>query len=234
MLQKVRFLQISFDQPIQAYEVAYFRAAIIEKTKRESDLFHNHLEDEKFIYRYPLIQYKIKDKKPTLVCLKEATDDIHYLLKQKDFKFRIGKETINFEIEDVRLKYEYMQTWDSDFTYNIHNWLALNQVHYKQYKKLDGLVEKYRFLEEILEKHLRLFMNEMNANETIPLTVKILDMKGEKFIEYKGVFHLCFSINMKTNLTIPDYIGLGKGVSIGFGIVKKIMDRAKGNEGKDN
>lgn len=82
-----RFLQIVFDQPVQSYEIPYFRAAVIEKTKRESTLFHNHVDNDSFIYRYPLIQYKVKDRKPCLVCLNEATDDIHYLLREKNFDF---------------------------------------------------------------------------------------------------------------------------------------------------
>ena len=59
---KTSYLQLVFDTPLQSYEIPKFRAAVIEKTKRQSDLFHNHTEDAGVIYRYPLIQYKIKDK----------------------------------------------------------------------------------------------------------------------------------------------------------------------------
>lgn len=65
-------------------------------------------------------------------------------------------------------------------------------------------------------------MEAMDAPEPIPLKIQIDDLKGEKFIEYKDIFHLTFSLNFTTNLSIPNYIGLGKGVSIGFGIVKRL------------
>jgi hypothetical protein len=221
---KTRYLQIVFDQNFPSYEIPKLRAAIIEKTKRESDLFHNHLEDEKYIYRYPLIQYKIKDRKPCIICLREATEDIHYLLKAKDFKFRIGREVYDFDIEDVRLKYERIQTWDSDFRYNIHNYMALNQENFQIYKTKETIWEKYQFIEGLLQKHLNIFAEEMEANLPYPVTVKIQEIKEEKFIEYKSVFHLTFSLNFKCNLTIPDYVGIGKGVSVGFGIVKKLSD----------
>lgn len=222
---KTRYLHIVFSEEIQSYEIPYFRAAVIEKSKRESSLFHNHIDDEKVIYRYPLIQYKIKDRKPSLICLAEATEDIHYLLKQKDFRFRIGKETIDFEIEDVRLKYEQIQTWDVMFTYNIHNWMALNQDNYSLYKVLTRLSDKIAFLEEMLEKHIRIFMESLGAEENQPLQIVITELKGEKHIEYKGIFHLTFSLNFTCNLSIPDYVGIGKGVSVGFGIVKRINPR---------
>ncbi len=116
-MNKTRYLHIVFSEPIQSYDIPKFRAAVIEKTKRESTLFHNHIDDNAFIYRYPLIQYKATDKKASMVCLAEATEDIHYLLKQKKFDFRIGQQVHDFEIDDVRLKYEHIQTWDEDFRY---------------------------------------------------------------------------------------------------------------------
>jgi hypothetical protein len=223
-MNKTRYLHIIFSEPIQAYEITKFRAAVIEKTKRESTLFHNHIDDNSFIYRYPLIQYKVTDKKASMICLAEATEDIHYLLKQKKFDFRIGRENLNYEIDDVRLKYEQIQTWDESFTYNIHNWMALNQDNYREYQKLRSLIERMQFLEQILEKHIRIFMEAMLSEVPVPLTVKLQEIKGEKHIEYKGVFHLTLSLNFTCNLSLPNYIGLGKGVSVGFGIVKKITD----------
>lgn len=221
---RTRYLHLVFSGQIQAYDIPKFRAAVIEKTKRESDLFHNHIESDKFIYRYPLIQYKVTDKKASLVCLNEATDDIHYLLKQKSFDFMIGGKNVKYEIDDVRLKYETIQTWDTDFTYNIHNWIAFNQENFKKYQELEGMSQKLIFLEEMLKKHIMIFMEAVEANEPIPLKVIIEQIKEEKYIEYKGVFHLTFSINFISNLTMPNLIGLGKGVSVGFGIVKRLSN----------
>lgn len=222
---RVRYLQIVFSEPIMSWEIPYFRAAVIECTKRESDLFHNHIDDQEYLYRYPLIQYKIKDKCPSLICLREATEDIHYLLRQKNFNFLIGQKQIDFHIEDVRLKYERIQTWDSDFSYNILNYMSLNQENFQIYQKLETVVEKYAFLQELLFKHLNIFAEAMDAYQPYPLQVKITRILSEKYIEYKGVFHLTFNMNFKTNLSIPQNVGIGKGVSIGFGIVKRLNQK---------
>lgn len=224
-MNKTRYLQLIFDLPFQAYDIPKLRAAIIEKTKRESDLFHNHSGDEKFLYRYPLIQYKIKNKKPCLICLKEATDDIHYLLREKDFKFNISGKLYDFEIEDVRLKYVNIQTWDTDFKYSLLHYIALNQENFTEYKKLESLIERISFLERLLHIHLQLFANELNAHLPIPLTAHILNIQEEKYIEFKEVFHLTFTLQFKTNLYIPDFVGIGKGVSVGFGIVRHMDQR---------
>ncbi len=221
-MTKTRYLHIIFSEYIQSYDIHKFRAAVIEKSRRESSLFHNHLEDKKYIYRYPLIQYKVTDKKASLICLNEATEDIHYLLKQSNFDFRIGDKTLKYEIEDVRLKYERIQTFTEDFKYNVLNWIALNQENYREYQKLESLIDRMQYLQELLEKHIRIFMDAMNAEEPIPLKVKLQEIKHEKHIEYKDIFHLTFTLNFTSNLHIPNYVGLGKGVSVGLGIVKKL------------
>ena len=223
-MNKTKYLQIQFDQPFQAYDIPKLRAAIIEKTKRESTLFHNHLGDDKFLYRYPLIQYKIKDRKPCLICLAEATDDIHYLLREKDFVFNIKGKEYDFEIEDVRLRYVQIQTWDNDFKYSILHYMALNQDNFSEYKKLERLVDKIAYVENMLSKHITLFAEELNAHLPFPINVQLLEIKEEKYIEYKEVFHLTFSLTFKCNLLIPEYAGIGKGVSVGFGIVKPIEE----------
>lgn len=224
-MNKTRYLKIVFDKNFNSYDIPKLRAAIIEMTKRESSLFHNHLDGNRFIYRYPLIQYKIQDKKPCLICLKEATEDIHYLLKERDFAFNINGKKYKFEIEDVRLRYVNIQTWDKEFRYNIHNYIALNQENYEKYRQLDSLSDRIIFLEDKLKSHIKTFASEMDANMPVDLNARILEIKNEKYIEYKGVFHLTFSLNFKTNLYIPNYVGIGKGTSIGFGIVKMLSDK---------
>ena len=71
-MPSIRYLHIRFDQNIFPYEIHRFRAAVIEKTRRIAPWFHNHQDDGKSIYRYPLIQYKVAFKKASILCLHEA------------------------------------------------------------------------------------------------------------------------------------------------------------------
>lgn len=223
---KSRYLHIIFSEDIQAYDIPKFRAAVIEKSNRQSDLFHNHQDKDTVLYRYPLIQYKVTNRKASLICLNEATEDIHYLLKQRNFEFRIGREFVEYAIDDVRLKYEIIEVTNKFYNYNILNWLGLNQDNFKIYQQIDSYVDKVRFLEELLEKHILIFMEAMGCQYPEDVRVTIKDIKGEKYIEYKNVFHLTFTLNFRCNLNILNYIGLGKGVSVGFGIIKKLGDTA--------
>ncbi len=223
-MNKIRYVKIQFDKQMMPYDIPKFRGAVIEASERKSNLFHNHYSNEEFIYRYPLIQYKIINKKPSIICLNEGTDDIHYLLNNREFNFRIDKEMIKFEIEEIYLKYFLLQPWNENFKYHLHNWLPLNQENYVKYNELEGLGEKIEFLDEILYKHLEIMIEELKINSEIKLQSKILEIKEEDFLPLKGQYLKSMKINFKTNLSLPDYIGIGKGSSVGFGIIKKLTD----------
>ncbi|MCB0573045.1 MAG: hypothetical protein KDC61_00560, partial [Saprospiraceae bacterium] len=46
--------------------------------------------------------------------------------------------------------------------------------------------------------------------------------KDERWIGYKGVKVLAFSLEFSCNVALPDYIGLGKGCSSGWGVLKRL------------
>lgn len=220
-MPKIRYLKIRFSNQLMPWEVPLFRAAIIEATERQSTLFHNHGPDNTFLYRYPKIQYKITERKASIICLDNGTDDIHYLLQNPSLDLRIGDRQETFEIEDIHIQYPQLQTWQVHFQYALRNWQGLNQENYQKYQTLDSEVERLQFLEKMLLGNLLALLRDFDWKAEPPITLRITKMKAEKWLRYKGRKVLCFTLNFKTNLSLPDYIGLGKGVSVGFGSVKR-------------
>lgn len=228
-MPKIRYLKIRFSTQLMPWELPLFRAAVIEATERQSSLFHNHGPGDTFLYRYPRIQYKLTDRKATIICLDNGTDDIHYLLQNRHLNLRIGSRTETFEIEDIHIQYPYLQTRRVNFHYSLKNWQGLNQENYQKYQAMEGEVERLQFLEKMLLGNLLAVARGFEVNTELPIQVQITKRKTEKWLGYKGRKVLCFSLNFKTNLSLPDYLGLGKGVSVGFGSVKRFggVDRVK-------
>lgn len=224
-LKKTRYLSIHFDTPIMPYDIRKFRAAVIEKSKRQSDLFHNHKPNGKSIYRYPLIQYKVIDKRPLILCLNEATNDIHYFLENRDFKLPIGKKQVDFAIEDIHLKFFPFQTWENEYRYNILNYLPFNSEYYKEFQEIEYELDRVKFIQGRLFNHIFGTVKQLELPMPVDLRVNIEKIKGSKYIEHKGVFHQAYHINFRANLSLPNYIGIGKGSSVGFGIVKKLSEK---------
>ncbi|RMG80005.1 MAG: hypothetical protein D6714_15425 [Bacteroidetes bacterium] len=225
-MPEVRYLKIQFGQNLFPYEVPKFRGAVIEKIQRVSDLFHNHQGDNKFIYRYPLVQYKVSNKKAGIVCLNDGTDDIHYLLQVPDLTLRIGAETRDFVIEDVDLRYHHVQVCQTELEYSILNWQALNQKSYARYRELeDDQSAQIDLLESNLRGHILAFAKGIGWWVEQPIYVRISSLKNIKLLPYKKQRILTFSLHFKTNVSLPDYIGLGKGASVGFGVLRRVKER---------
>lgn len=217
-MQKIRILTVAFDTQIKPYEVAAFRGAMAEKVGREEVLFHNHT-NEGFRYKYPLIQYKAIGGKPTIICIEEGVDHIHKYFEKRDWSIMIGDRKLDMKIASLNLNQFTMQAWEHKFDYRISNWLALNQDNIKKYNDIDSLAERLTLLEGLLKANILSFAKgiDWHVDRTIEVSVKQLD--EPKSITFKSQKLLAFNAQFSTNVFIPKHIGLGKGVSVGFGVV---------------
>ncbi|MGL4410853.1 MAG: CRISPR-associated endonuclease Cas6 [Bacteroidales bacterium] len=50
----------------------------------------------------------------------------------------------------------------------------------------------------------------------------ILEIDEPQFVIHKGVRLISFDMVISTNVVVPNYIGLGKAVSHGFGVVSPL------------
>lgn len=215
-----RLLYLRFDKNLQSYELSKFRGAVIEKTGREDNLFHNHSGDNAYVYRYPLLQYKIENRKPLILCIGAATDAIHSLLRCADYGMRIGDRQVDFEIEEAKLVRQSIGIGSDMISYSLMNYLPFNQDNYQAYKQTDGLIEQASLIQQLLTSHINIFFKEIGVVHKPSVSVRRI--VREKYIEYKKVFHLALTLEFKSNAVLPDMIGLGKGSALGFGIIKKI------------
>jgi hypothetical protein len=220
-MPKVRYLKLRFDQNIFPYDIPRFRAAVIEKTQRESELFHNHKGDDGFAYRYPLIQYKVTQRKASIICLNEGADEIHHLLQNRDMTLRVGHTVQDYSIEDIELHHHEVQVWDNSFEYSLLNWMALNQEHYRRWQSLESdETAQLDLLNGILRGNILAFAKGIGWFVEDRIVVEISRIREIKPLSFKGRDMPAFSLHFRSNVSLPDYIGLGKGVSVGFGVVR--------------
>lgn len=220
--KKIRVLQVVFDTEIKAYEIPAFRGAIVKKVGLENILYHNHLNGNGFLYKYPLIQYKIIKRHPAIICVDYGVDEIHKFFENQDWSIKISDRWLDMKIEHLNMNQFTMNVWDKMFRYNIKNWIALNAENYQKYQELEGIVEQTQFLEKKLVGNILSFAkgiewtveNEIKLNITKILDTRLVNLKGQKL---SG-----FNLDFKTNIFLPNYIGLGKSVSLGYGNVTEL------------
>jgi hypothetical protein len=183
------------------------------------------LPTKKYHHRYPLIQYKIdthgEQMRPMLLCLDDCIEEAHHFFSQSDWSLRIGDRVHDMRIARLHVDQINLNVWETHLPYRLHKWRALNSENFKQWQQLDGLVERIAFLENILAAHILSFARGVGWELDKRFEVKITKMLNEEWVSYKDIKVLAFTIEFKTNISMPDFIGLGQGSGEGFGVVRR-------------
>lgn len=184
----------------------------------ENDLFHNH-NDNKFIYRYPLVQYKVIKNKPIIIGLLEGTSAVKKLALIEEELIIDDKKLETYQKEIIDTIDDFGECEDYVSYEFITPWIALSQKNASIYKDLSQLKREEQ-LKKILIGNIISMCKGMNYTVKSDL-ICWLNLK-EKHVNLKGVRHTAFIGEFKVNFKIPDYLGLGKSVSRGFGTIKAI------------
>ena len=154
--------------------------------------------------------------------LGQCVEEAQYFFKQPDWTLRIGNRTHQMRVKSLEVIPFEIQLEQERRTYQLHNWLALNQANYKTYASYDSLAKRMVLLENILLGHLKAFAEGIGLASNLPIKVALLEIVSDKWVSYKGVKVLTFRLYFKTNLFIPDFVALGKGITTGFGVVRGV------------
>lgn len=224
-MKRIRLLRVSFNSLIKSYEIPAFRGAVAHKAGKDSILFHNHYSDDRLNYKYPLIQYKTIGQKAVIMCIEQGVDEIHHFFENNSWEIEISGRKLDMSINDLRLNTFTMQVWDRSWQYSIRNWIALNQKNYQKFQELKSENEKLAMLERTITGNILSFAKGVDWFIEKEVKVKIENIERYHKVKLKNNDLLGFNIVFKTNVFLPNYIGLGKGVSHGYGIVKQIKNK---------
>ena len=220
---KLNVLTVKYDTDIHESEVPLFRGAVIASVDKESNaLFHNH-EGNGFHYSYPLVQYKRIGRRPLLVGLQEGAMAVWNYLQDAPEKLTLrGHRLLHIHEERVdATEQEFSVVEGMGQTYSLRNWLPLNSANYAAYSEIEGLVGKVQKLERVLVGNILSMASGLGVFVDVPIKVEIADICGKpRVVPYKNVGMMAFDIEFRSNVILPDFIGLGKGNSRGFGIVR--------------
>ncbi|RLA97416.1 MAG: DNA repair protein [Deltaproteobacteria bacterium] len=187
----------------------------------ENPYAHNHLEDGKLIYRYPCVQYKVVENMCLVIGFNEGIEIImkafHNLTsvdldgEAKEIKFKsLEKYSSSFSISQEKKKYAFFTPW-----------IALNEKNYEKYQKSGDRKKRKELLQKTLIGNILSMSKGVGYTVPKPVEVNInkirevqTSLKGNPMLGFLGEFYV--------NFEIPDYLGIGKSVSRGFGTVKKI------------
>jgi hypothetical protein len=222
-MPQIQTLILQFANELSINDIPKFRGAVIASLEKNNILYHNHIED-KYRYAYPLIQYKRIHQKAAIVCIGEGVKAIHELFASDNFLFKIGAE-------EVEMKMDYAKAYDNNICicdktqyYRLRNWLPLNSENYAKYQSANNLVEKIQILERVLTGNILSFLKGVNIHLEGRIELDITNIIDQRPAAYKKVKLMAFDIEFKSNLYLPQYIGIGKNASVGYGTLTAITN----------
>jgi len=141
--------------------------------------------------------------------------DKYHSIELNSHIYEIMEKIINvkeeeFGIQNGNIPYSFLTLW-----------LALNEENYRKYLQLKNWQEEKDLLSKILIGNLLSISKSLGYTVPEPIKADIQYMKEVK-TSLKGTPMIGFLGTFSVNFQIPDYWGIGKSVSRGFGTIKKI------------
>jgi hypothetical protein len=183
-----------------------------------------------FIHRYPVLQ--CKQVKGDLIvtgigqgagCLCQLTGD--------QTELAAGESTCRITARDPAIRAEQFGVTDAITTYKfLTPWLALNQQNAKKFYDLNGKLLRDTFMQNLLTAQLNTLAKSLDYEIPVPITCKAKVRFKRERIDRENV--MVFLGKFRTNLTVPDFLGIGQSVSQGYGTIKSFTEDSEDHSGE--
>ena len=170
-------------------------------------------------YYYPMIQYKRINGQAVIFCIGEGTEHIG------SFFASAGSNKEAMEIETVKAEKTIVQAWDSDFVFSIRKYLPFSNELYTEYQKINEVNARNHLLLRILKANILFFIKSIGIHADREIVCEITGLEEKAKVKYKNHTFASFDLRFRTNISLPNYIGLGIGVSHGFGTVARVRSQ---------
>ena len=217
---KTTVLRLSTDKPVR--KTPYQVKGVFIK-KHASELITPMLDGTyRKKFSYPRVQVKILNEQIYIIGIKEGVEPVLSIpdkIKELDFG------NITFEIKDFKeetLKQQFISSGSIVKYTFLTPWAALNHVTGKKYRST-SFKKKVSYLNRLLGNNLIFLAKEMGVSMEKGIYTKVeipnlhpKSIDDNKWKSFKGEF--------KTNIILPNYIGLGNGITRGYGTISGLFN----------
>lgn len=216
MILKTFTLTLASDRPITE-DASKLRGFFATKFN-EYVLLHQHQAD-KFIYKYPLVQYKVIDGTPMILGINEGVEVLKEIYDKYD-EIRLGDNRYTINERGIVVKEQEFGLSENFWEYNfITPWFALSQDNYRKYYQCDRNGQQALLRKILIGNMLSVSKRfDYRVPDEIKADVKVRPEKSH----LKETNIMGFTGTFIVNFDIPDYMGIGKSVSRGFGTVRRL------------
>ena len=193
---------------------AFFNKKLAEYTQIHKD------SSILFIHRYPVIQCKQVKNTLVVVGISQGAE----LMREISFgekELGAGNNACIISGQDPAIRNEAFGVTDKIHRYEfLTPWLALNQQNAKRFYDLKGKPERDAFMQKILTGNLTTLAKSLDYDLPALLTCESRVRFKRERISQENI--MVFLGTFITNLSIPDYLGIGQSISQGFGTIRSV------------
>ena len=173
-------------------------------------------------YLYPRVQVKVLNEQIYIIGVGDGSDCVLQLI---DKISTLDFGNITFEVNDKNITdmVDQFQQADQLIRYRfITPWVALNQTTGRKYKGLNNL-GRVNFLNKLLGQNIIFIAKELSVDMEDKVFTKVnLSSLFPKPVDENNWG--AFSGEFSTNFDIPNYIGLGNGITRGYGAIFSLFN----------
>lgn len=214
----LNLLKVSFDMPIQHSELLAFKKAF-----QAGFTTQTQPQDSKKP-AYPMLQFKTRYEtgklQPMVMVLGDKIGAVREILTRERLEVRFRDRQEQLKVYHSKWLPFELSTKEELQEYQLFKYHAFNQENYQIYQRLKDEVERQEFIRCLLEKHFGAFVKGIGWKPDPPIQIQDLQIKRQQLRPYRSYQAHCFDLSFRTNLWVPEHIGLGKGVSLGFGVLR--------------
>ena len=219
-LHQINTLSLTFRLPIYTRQIPAWRGAFVELAGWEADFLHNHQATnsaDAVIYRYPLVQYRVRNGLATIFALNEGIEAVQQVLFSKKWEVNWRGKPTGLIIENQPERKQYNLEIGPIHRLQMYKYLPFNTENYAKWLECNGLAERVILLERILRGHILSCLWGLGWQGTEEIKVTIQEIRKTQLLPYHGQRLMAFDLVFDTNVNLPEGIALGKAVSFGFG-----------------
>jgi hypothetical protein len=219
MILRMYTISLEPEHPLR-FSVEELRSFLNKKLVDYSAL---HKDDSAgFIHRYPALQCKQVKGDLIVTGISQGADCLDQLTCDKSV-LEAGETICRITARDPAIRSEPFGIADTVFLFEFQTpWLALNQQNAKKFYDLNGKPQRDAFMLKLLTAQLQTLAKSLDYEITVPVTCEAKVRFKRERIERENV--MVFLGKFRTNLQIPDYLGIGQSVSQGYGTIKRITE----------
>jgi Cas6b C-terminal domain/Cas6b N-terminal domain len=189
-------------------------------------LLHHHQGEGQFLYDYPRVQFKVLDSVARLIGVEQGGAIVEQLWREVDAA-HIGRDDLPVLEASLLKRRECFGESAETIAYHFRSpWLALNQDNHGRYEACTTDAERRTLLERVLVGNCLSLAKSFAHQVTVRLSADVSQLRSVP-VRLKGVPMVGFRGAFRVNFHLPQWIGIGKSVSRGFGTVEGLTSFAR-------